>query len=162
DELEPGEDDESASADAETIVVEMVADRFLLHLSNRADRKSDFRDIIALALLHEVNREVLKRLWQTGNVPARLRELARRYSLLAVGDVHATVRSFLRRRWRAEDRPALVDEVIAQLQAAAGEIELPGLPGEAAHMKALAVRLNAAGWQQEETAFKHFAPAIAL
>jgi SIR2-like domain len=160
--LEPSQEDEVAYQDAETSVVERVADRFLLHLSDREERKSDFRDIIALSLLHEINHELLKRLWQTDNVTSRLRELAKRYSLLAVGDLHATVRSFLRRRWRTEDRPPLVDEVIAQLRAATQEIELPGLPGEDPYMKVLAVRLNAAGWQEEAVALERFAPAIAL
>jgi tetratricopeptide (TPR) repeat protein len=160
--LEPDYDDKSAYEDAEKRVVEKVADRFLLHLSNRSDRQSDFRDIIALALLHEVNREVLKRLWETDNVTGRLRELAKRYSLLAVGDLHATVHSFLRRRWRSEDRPSLVDAVIAQLSAAAETIELDGLPGEIPYMDVLAVWLNASGWREGAMALKRFAPVIAL
>ena len=154
--------DESAYQEAEQRVVEVVSARFLLHLSDREERKPDFRDIIALALIPEFNREVLKQLWHTENVTGRLRELARRYALLAAGDLHATVRSFLRRCWRTEDRPALVGDVIAQLRAASEKIHLPDQPGDTAHMKTVAIRLNAIGWQNGAGSLSQFAPAIAI
>src|SRR5262249_50828943 len=84
------------------------------------------------------------------------------YSLLAVGDLHATVRSYLRRRWRLPGRPEVVDQVIAQLRAVADGLELPGRPGEPEYMEALGLRLNVRAWADEGEALGEFASALAL
>ncbi|MGR9087032.1 MAG: tetratricopeptide repeat protein [Gammaproteobacteria bacterium] len=155
-------DDDIGESSAQERVVSIVADRFLLHLSQRGDRLDDYRDIIALSLLPKADRETLSRLWKTGNVRGRLNELAVRYSLLAIGDLHATVRSFLRRHWRSEERPRLVDQMISDLAEVMEETELPGQPGEVDYFEARTLRLNALAWKCEVGAYKDFAPAIAL
>jgi hypothetical protein len=80
----------------------LVAGRFLLHLDGRADRADDLRDITALALLRKASGEVLARLWNTDQPKDRILQLARRYELLANGDLHQRVKEFLRRHWRNE------------------------------------------------------------
>ena len=159
---EPDGDERERAAEEQ--VVEIVAARFLLHLQHRREREQDLHDVIALALLHQANPVLLASLWQVkpGQVKARLRELSMRYSLLARGDLHQTVRNFLRRRWRSDDRHAMVDRVIEELQAAVAATALPGEPGESEHMEALAERLNATAWQLGSSAAKVFAPAISL
>ena len=160
--MEQSPDSDSGPRRAEEIVVENVASRFLLHLRKRENLRKDYADVIALSLLTEANREVLSRLWNNRNVMGRLRDLSKRYSVLSVGDLHATVRSFLRRRWRMEDRDILVDETIEKLVGVIDQITLTGEPGDTAYFEALANRLNIQGWSREGDALRDFAPAIAL
>jgi hypothetical protein len=141
-------------------IIRLMAERFLYHLSDRPERREDLKDIILLSLLSAANHELLSRVWQ--NARERLRELSIRYSLLAMGDLHATVRSFLRRRWRYEDRPREVDEVIASLLNVSEGLELPGSVGEARYMEVAAIKLNIHGWREGPLAIDRFAPAIAI
>ncbi len=162
DAMDAADAEDGGGSQAEDRVVEVVVDRFLLHLRDRLDREADFRDIVALSLLHQADRDLLAALWRTENVKGRLRALAIRYSLLAVGDLNATVRGFLRRRWRLEDRPDLVGVVIDELWRCAQEREPPGRAGEPPYMAALATRLDVHAWHDPRGAPARFAPAIAL
>ena len=143
-------------------VIQTVAGRFLLHLSNHPERSDDLKAVIALSLLTKSRRELLSQLWKTNNVRGRLRELATRYALLAEYDLHETVRSFLRRRWRMEDRPTEVGTVVDELYAITVALEFDAYPGEYEYMEILAVKLNLKAWKEEESALASFAPALAL
>jgi hypothetical protein len=82
-----GENEEN-SGRALDLVIEVVTNRFLLHLESNPTRRRDTKDIVALALLPRVDHELLSRLWGAGKVRARLSELTRRYALLADGDLY--------------------------------------------------------------------------
>ncbi len=88
--------------DAESVVIETVTDRWLLHLQRNPMLQDDLKDIVLLTLLSTVKPDVLRNLWQSESPQSRIRELSRRHSLLGNGDLHTSVRTLLRRRWRRE------------------------------------------------------------
>ena len=159
--LQTEEERELDEESAVNKVIQVVADRFLLHLTRRHDRIDDFRDIITLSLLPKPDLDVLSKVWSARNVRSRLRELATKYVLLAGGDLHETVRSFLRRRWRMEDRPSEVDEMIDNLDKVLEEVQIPDQPGDMKYMETLTIKLAAKAWKEESKALTRFAPAIA-
>ncbi|MCA9179879.1 MAG: hypothetical protein KDA51_00460, partial [Planctomycetales bacterium] len=147
--------------DAVREVIKITARRMLYHLEQRPGAEDDLRDIVVLAILNEPDGEVLQQLWQTGNVRGRLNELARRYSLIAGGDLHETVRDFLRRHWRSGDRPDCFEEVLQRLEEIVISLPIEGRFGSAERIAYECRRLNILGWRNPEHAYISFAPVLA-
>ena len=155
-------DDQSTHTRPEEHVVQLVADRLLLHLAKRPDREQDFTDIAALTVLNSPDEPVLRRFWRVRSIAPRLKDLATRYSLIARGDLHGTVRTFLRRRFRMDDRPPVVDNVIQALSGIIEDMPIDGSPGEGGYMTGWARRLNLRAWREVAGVLEEFAPAIAV
>ncbi|MBX3669702.1 MAG: tetratricopeptide repeat protein [Rhodocyclaceae bacterium] len=151
-----------AEAEATRRVIAIVAERMLLNLAGRPEREHELHDIVALALLPAAAPDLLQALWRQ---PARqrLRELARRYSLLADGDLHPTVRSYLRRHWRdPAERPGCFDAVLASLQRACAEQPAPAAADRDAAARQAALALNLRAWVEDEAVVPDIARALSL
>jgi tetratricopeptide (TPR) repeat protein len=93
-------------------VIAVTAERMLLHLAQRPERLEDYRAIVLLGVLPSADPELLRYFWSESPL-RRLASLAKRYSLLADGDLHPTVRSTLRRCWaRVDHRPEFFEELL--------------------------------------------------
>jgi tetratricopeptide (TPR) repeat protein len=132
--------------DAVRRVIGLVADRFLLNLQNHPEREDDLRDIIALAILPTFDHATMKAYWGNQAPKERLRDLARRYSLVSDGDLHPSVRNYLRRHWRIEENcPAVFGEVVDQLSGHSAKVAVPATtPAERVAMRA--AELNLRSW----------------
>jgi len=161
-EEEAGNDDERPDVDPEQVVVAQMTGRFLLHLQGRPERQRDYHAIIALALLREIDHEILARMWPDASVGSRLRELASRYGLVGRGDLHATVRRFLRQHWFSGDRNRDVEEVIAVLVKAVDGTPVPHQAGDLEYFRAMAQRLNARLWAKGAAAIGELASVLCL
>lgn len=133
-----------ARSDTARMVIEEVSNRLLLHLRREPVRNAAFEDILLLSLLRRTSSAILSRMWETGDVRGRLRNLGRRYSLVGDGDLHATVREYLRRRWR-DDPPAELPALASRLVQVVESLK-PGELVSTAGGEWLLDRLNAAGW----------------
>ncbi|RFC52500.1 MAG: Tetratricopeptide (TPR) repeat/Tfp pilus assembly protein PilF/Tfp pilus assembly protein PilF [Verrucomicrobia bacterium] len=145
-------DDDVPLAEREAIrhAVGQVCRRFLLNLVDHPERAEDLRDIVALAILPGVDTGLLRLHWNPKPARERLRELARRYSLVSDGDLHPSVRSYLRRFWRSEDeRPDCFTDVLSGLRCcftiAGGEFENP-TPAE--RVTRTIAELNLRSWDE--------------
>jgi tetratricopeptide (TPR) repeat protein len=146
-------------------VVRTVAHRMLYHLERRSERSEDLEAIVALALLPRAEQMLLSALWPSESVRIRLRELAKRYSLLGGGDLHPTVREYLRRHWRDDenDRPAVFERVLANLERASAElppVTAPEGTSEALWRRLLDVTLTT--WRKGDAALGDLARALTV
>jgi tetratricopeptide (TPR) repeat protein len=133
-------------------VIEVVANRFLLHLADRAERTKDLNDIMTLALLRAVDLPLLGQMWQTDWPIERLRELAQRYALLADGDLHPTVREFLRSYWRSHP-PVQLPQLAARLLEAFAQLSRPASERDESRPEWILKELNLRAWQEREKIF---------
>lgn len=159
-------DDDLPLGESEAVrqVIGMVSRRLLLNLVDRPDREDDLRDLVALTLLPAADLDVLDRLWRPRPPRERLRELTRRYSLFADGDLHLEVRRYLRRFWRADDeRPACFQRVLQRLRACVDD-EPAGPPasGSAAPLQQAAALLNLRAWDEGDAVVPELARLLCL
>jgi tetratricopeptide (TPR) repeat protein len=123
------------------LVIATVSDRFLLHLQNQPGKERDFMDVIAIGLLVSPTLTVLKKFWGAENAAARMRELSKRYSLIASGDLHLTIRDYVRRAWRMNPPDSLQQiasrlmQAVDTMLAAAADDQTEALMIEKANLK---------------------------
>jgi tetratricopeptide (TPR) repeat protein len=137
---------------------ERLAARFLIHVHDEKDLNS----ILSLAIATDANQDLLVAYWGgRASWSERVRNLARRFSLLVGGDLHPVVRGHLRRSLRAGKYHQNTKEIAEALAKIATRTpETPAFDDRYFQQKIGIVNLQT--WTAEEPSTLDIAPGMAL
>ena len=160
-ELTTWKEEDSVTASRENALYELyekLAARFLIHVRDEKDLDS----ILSLAIATDANRDLLVAYWGgRTSWSERVRNLARRFSLLIGGDLHPIVRGHLRRSLRAGKYRQNTKEIAEALaEIAANTPETPAFDDWYFQQKIGIINLKT--WTAADPSALDIAPGMAL
>lgn len=92
-------------------VIKNVAEKFLFYCFQSDENKADLPKIFSIAILKDINQELLKEIWQVSNPASALQTLQGKYSFFtSEGKLHETVQEFIE-EYLLKNEPLIVKEI---------------------------------------------------